>query len=141
MTDKITSPYKYITINNNDIFEGNNTKLHLSKRSVDDYSLEELQTIVGGNIQIIPMGKGQLIINENGKLEGLETNFSATSIWFNHYGQTDLIVGNALYCLDDIFEDINLIHYAFQTCQQTRRNIGAINSMESKLDWELVQYN
>lgn len=136
MTDKL---YKHVVINNNDFCEGNSTKLYLTVDSLDNYKLDELQNIVGGNIEIIPMGKGQLIINENGKLEGLETNFSATSIWFDHYGQSDIIVGNALYCIDDIFKDINLISYAFETCQATRRNIGAINIMEEKLDWTLYK--
>lgn len=39
-------------------------------------SLEEIQEIIGGNIEIFPMTQGLLCIyNEGGKMKGLENNF------------------------------------------------------------------
>ena len=39
-------------------------------------SLEEIQEIIGGDIEIVPMTKGLLCIyNKDGKMKGLENNF------------------------------------------------------------------
>lgn len=56
------------------------------------YTLDELQKIVGGYIEIIGTPQGKiLVINEEGKLKGLPINIAATDI----AGQE--IVGDALY--------------------------------------------
>lgn len=52
-------------------------------------SLENLQKIVGGYIETVPVGsKHVLIVNEEGKLRGLPFNF--------HMGLLDTIVGDAI---------------------------------------------
>lgn len=62
-----------------------------------DYTLEELQEIVGGYIEIVPFGMNLLVVNEEGKLLGLPVNVGATSMMSGR----DTIVGNALYCRKD----------------------------------------
>lgn len=60
------------------------------------FSLEELQGFVGGYIEIIRIGDRFMVVNEEGKLNGLETNGKATMLFVKHYGQTDMVVGNVL---------------------------------------------
>jgi len=133
-------PHK-VVINNSDFVEDNNTKLHLTASNIDDYDLDTLQNIVGGNIEIIQTPWGKLVINENGKLEGLQTNITATTVWFTHFGVTDLIVGNAIYFLDEIPVE-NLVPFKEKTIKWTKKNINMlmdkINSVEAKLDWEVI---
>lgn len=53
-------------------------------------SLEEAQKAVGGYVEIIPVGDGQLLVNEEGRIAGLPINPQASEA----AGQP--IVGNAL---------------------------------------------
>lgn len=62
-----------------------------------DFSLEELQSFVGGFIEILPIGDKLLVCNEEGKLLRLPLNDKATLI-ANKYYTGDHIVGNALVC-------------------------------------------
>ena len=58
-----------------------------------DFSLKELQTMVGGCIEIVNLPSGKImVVNEEGRLIGLPINSIATEL----YG--GLIVGNALVC-------------------------------------------
>lgn len=133
-------PHK-VVINNSELVEDNNTKLHLTTSNIDNYDLDTLQNIVGGNIEIIETPWGKLVINENGKLEGLEVNISATVIWFTHFGVTDLIVGNAIMFLDEIPKE-NLVPFKQATIKWNKKNINMImnkiNSTEAKLNWEVI---
>lgn len=65
-----------------------------------DFSLEELQEIVGGWIQIVNLNDRQiLVINEEGKLDGLPGNELATQVYcIAKQPYVDTIVGNALLC-------------------------------------------
>jgi hypothetical protein len=63
------------------------------------FSLDELQTYVGGYIEIVALkpgnGHATMYINEEGKLKGLPYNPQATKIAvIDDYG--DFIVGNAI---------------------------------------------
>jgi hypothetical protein len=59
------------------------------------FTLAELQAIVGGYIEIVRTVDGEfMVINEMGKLEGLELNIPATRIY--QHGRRDPIVGNAI---------------------------------------------
>ena len=67
--------------------------------SVND-SLADLQSIVGGPIEVVNLGAGVLLIcNEEGKLSGLEHNFILPG---------DIIVGTVIICGagEEDFEDI-----------------------------------
>tara|TARA_Y100000361_G_C10924262_1_gene220524 strand:- start:87 stop:359 length:273 start_codon:yes stop_codon:yes gene_type:complete len=61
-------------------------------------TLEQLQKLVGGYIQIIPLAnKKQMIINEEGKLMDLPYNQTATDLMKETYeGTTDWIAGDAI---------------------------------------------
>jgi len=59
------------------------------------YTLEELQEVVGGYIEIISLSNGFLmVLNEEGKLKGLPFNEQASQL----IPPTDYIVGDVLVC-------------------------------------------
>ena len=66
------------------------------------FTLEELQSTVGGFIEIVTTYDNRwMVINEEGKLNGLPYNPAATERYIN--GVVDPIVGVALVCeLDEI---------------------------------------
>ncbi len=64
-----------------------------------DFSLGELQRIVGGCIEIIYLNDGRLlIVNEEGKLRNLKTNWRATQLYRKNRRTEEWIVGDALVC-------------------------------------------
>ena len=72
---------------------------YVSPQNDSDFSLNELQKFVGGYIEILPLGKELMVINEEGKLLGLPYNENATAHLQSQYGtNSDYIVGNALIC-------------------------------------------
>lgn len=63
-------------------------------------TLADLQNIVGGYIEALNLGnKTYLVVNEEGRLEGLALNTAATKIY-----RRDMIVGNAVLCT---FDELN----------------------------------
>lgn len=63
-----------------------------------DFQLEEMQGIVGGYIEVLTLNGAELmIVNEEGKLDGLAENDAATRI-VRANGYDDFIVGNVLIC-------------------------------------------
>lgn len=66
-----------------------------------NFTLEELQAIVDGRIEICEtvFTDEILVINEEGKLLGLPINWHATGLY--KYGKIDPIVGDVLRCWDD----------------------------------------
>lgn len=58
--------------------------------------LEELQAAVGGFIEMINVYNKVMIVNEEGKLEGLPINKKATEFFQMCYRTNDVIVGNAI---------------------------------------------
>ena len=69
-----------------------------------DYTLNELQRIVGGPIEIVNLGNFLLVVNEEGKLRRLPYNMIATNWYLSfHFGvgvipESEYIVGDALLC-------------------------------------------
>ena len=62
-------------------------------RNGEDFSLDELQGIVGGFIEIVHLADGRvMVVNEEGKLDGLPVNQKASDLY------PDLIVGDVLVC-------------------------------------------
>lgn len=63
------------------------------------FKLEEMQKLVDGWIQVVPLPKQgmYLICNEEGKLKRYPVNQMATRLWEVDHGYTDVIVGNALF--------------------------------------------
>ena len=81
--------------------------------------LENLQKTVGGNIETLYLGRGTiLIVNEEGKLLGLEPNFR-----IGHGAFVDLIVGTAIVVgrKEDDFGDIQI---SFQTWKSLLKEWG-----------------
>lgn len=65
------------------------------------FNLKELQGFVNGYFEIVGVGEKFMILNEEGKLEGLELNTKATEIYQKHYGKVDVIVGDVLLADSD----------------------------------------
>lgn len=76
----------------------NGTISRVEPANKSDYTLKELQGIVGGNIELIDLGKRYLVVNEDGKTMRLPFNFVATSWLAVVIGGSDFIVGDALLC-------------------------------------------
>lgn len=65
-----------------------------------DFSLNELNEIVDGYIEVLHIGDKLLVCNEEGKLNNLPYNVKATRL-INAVGIKDYIVGNVLFCDKD----------------------------------------
>jgi hypothetical protein len=60
--------------------------------------LKILQDAVGGWVQAVDFRDDLTIwVNEEGKLNNLPINAEATKIWAHFFGNTDFIVGNAVF--------------------------------------------
>lgn len=58
-----------------------------------DFSLTELQAVVGGFIEVVHLPDGRLmVVNDEGKLNGLPVNPKASELY------PDIIVGDVLVC-------------------------------------------
>jgi hypothetical protein len=75
--------------------------IEVTPKNGKDFKWEELHEFVDGYIEIVPLGDSDLVIvvNEEGKLNGLPINNKATEVWRIHWPtSSDFIVGNALIC-------------------------------------------
>lgn len=83
------------------ILKTDGSTVEVSPKNGTDYTLEEMQEIVGGYIEIIPCidRRKILVINEEGKLNDLPVNFEATKLADINFW--DCIVGDALLCNSD----------------------------------------
>lgn len=80
------------------IAKANGTMQCVEPANKSDYTLEEMQRIVGGHIEIIDLGQRYLVVNEEGKLMRLQYNTMATNWMLVAIGGSDFIVGDALLC-------------------------------------------
>jgi len=85
------------------IFPNQKSSLCVVPANGTDFSLEEMQSAVGGFIQTIELKDGRImVIHEEGKLENLPMNKTATALLHDAGGMlTDWIAGNALVCNPD----------------------------------------
>lgn len=95
MEDKLTvkDNIDYIYHHNGDLEE-------VSPENGRDYSLREMQKIVGGHIEIVrpPFGNKIMVVNDSGLLERLPYNEKATQ-WLHYNGCINpYIVGDVLIC-------------------------------------------
>lgn len=84
------------------IIKTDGTCIGVQPKNGTDFQLEELQAFVGGYIEIVHSVYDQtiMVINEEGKINGLPENETATGEarrkgmihWYDH------IVGDVLYC-------------------------------------------
>ena len=67
------------------------------KNIKDDPSLKEAQAFVGGWVEMVRVGSGILLIDEEGKMKNKEVNAYASDMYANEYGDNDVVLGNAIY--------------------------------------------
>lgn len=65
-----------------------------------DFTLEEMQTIVGGDIELVYLNDTEImVVNEEGKIDNLDDNRAATLVFKKNYPDSDdYIVGDVLVC-------------------------------------------
>lgn len=84
------------------IYKQSGCVARVSPSNGTDFTLRELQNIVGGYIELVCLGNGNvMVINEEAKGKiGTEINVSATRMAREHQAiwAHDCIVGNALVC-------------------------------------------
>ena len=82
----------------NTIFKTNGTQEPSSPKNGKHYELKELQAIVGGYIQEVCLTDDSvMVLNEEGKLEGLPMNVRATEVFRKNFPTNpDFIVGDVL---------------------------------------------
>ena len=73
------------------------TTLREIKRKEDDPTLQDAQKFVGGYVEVVKVKDGILIIDEEGKLKDKRVNPYASKLYFDTYGDQDIIVGDAIY--------------------------------------------
>lgn len=82
------------------LYKTNGEIVEVEPKNGSDFSLEELQSFVGGYIEVIPLIDNEfMVVNEEGKLRNLPYNSTATEVY--NYAldwNTDFIVGDALVC-------------------------------------------
>ena len=67
-----------------------------------EYSLDRMQSLVGGYIEHVALPGAVIVVNEEGKLQGLPLNARATSVWWlaqmsRHGAHTqDALAGDAV---------------------------------------------
>ena len=78
-----------------EIIKTDGTRQPVQPANGTDFKLEEMQAIVGGDIEI-------MVVNEEGKVHGLKHNPTATRIFKeNHPSLSDYIVGDVLVCKEE----------------------------------------
>lgn len=71
----------------------------ITPKNGTDFTLEEMQSIVGGWIEIQNLNNGRkMVVDEEGKLKGYDFNLKATIIYREEVSPYDCIVGDALIC-------------------------------------------
>ena len=77
--------------------------VEIEPKNGKNFSLEEMQGVVGGYIEIVRLGNHQImVVNEEGKLHGLPFNALATNALQLVYPQSDdFVVGDVLLCTDN----------------------------------------
>lgn len=80
------------------IFKTNGEIIEVEPKNGTYFKLPELQKIVGGYIEIVNLTKDRImVVNEEGKIYGLDINSAATELLVQNGGR-DIVVGNVLVC-------------------------------------------
>lgn len=81
------------------IYKADGSIIDIKPNNGTDFSLEELQEIVGGYIEIVGLMDNEImVINEEGKLIDLPFNENATQLYQEVDGFYDYIAGDVLVC-------------------------------------------
>lgn len=83
------------------LFKTDGTTIEVHPKNGTDYTLDELQQMLGGYIEIVPAYKDGyiLVVDEDGEAKGLPRNGRATDL--ADINLWDYIKGDALYCKTD----------------------------------------
>lgn len=74
------------------------TETDIQPKNGKDFELEEMQEIVGGYIQIVPLPRGRILIcNDDGMSLGLPINKLA-SLAVTGYVYGDVVMGDVIIC-------------------------------------------
>ena len=74
--------------------KANGETTEVQPKNGTDYSLNELQGFVGGFVEIVRIDDDRImVVNEEGKLYGLQVNEKASKLY-----KHDVIVGDVLVC-------------------------------------------
>ena len=84
------------------IYRADGSRQETSPKNGTDYTLEELQAIVDGYIELVHSADGEqlMVVDEEGKLKAKPRNDAAT-LWYIHNGGMDMIAGDVLICAAD----------------------------------------
>lgn len=92
------SENKYGLIKEAIVFNADGSETCVAPDNGTDFSIYEMQSIVGGYIELVKLGSGKImIVNEEGKINQLPMNTKATQICQLH-GINEVIVGDVLVC-------------------------------------------
>lgn len=94
------------------LFKTDGTTQHVEPKNGKTFTLEELQDYVGGDIEMVHAFNREnftisgefFIMNEEGKLRGLEVNLKATDQYRKKVHPFDVLVGDVLLCESDEIE-------------------------------------
>jgi len=78
------------------------TTLREIKKKEDNPSLSDAQEFVGGWVELVKVKDGILLIDEEGKLKDKPVNELASKLYFDTYGDQDIIVGDAIYIPNNV---------------------------------------
>lgn len=82
-----------------EIIKTDGTRLAINPANGEYFTLEEMQTAVGGYVEIIELDdKQSMILNEEGKMLDLEYNEVADEIFHRYFSTFDYIVGDVIVC-------------------------------------------
>ncbi len=81
------------------IYFTDGTTKQVEPKNKKGFSLAEMQAIVGGLIELLHLSNSKImVINEEGKINGLPINANATDLVFGCRHPFDIVVGNVLVC-------------------------------------------
>ena len=79
------------------LIKSNGEETNVLPKNKTDFKLDELQTFVGGIIEIVKTKDGRtMVINEEGKINDLPINQKASLLY--QYNEFDFIAGDVLIC-------------------------------------------
>ena len=83
-----------------EIIKTDGTRQPVQPANGSDFTLEEMQAIVGGYIELVELdGNTTIVVNEEGKFIPLSLNLEASRIFRAHHpASKDFIVGDVLVC-------------------------------------------
>ncbi len=85
------------------IYRASGSIENASPKDGQQFSLEELQKIVDGYIELVRLSDGRVMVcNEDGKSRNLPMNQNATTVMRSDRPTTDYLVGDVLVCPSDM---------------------------------------